>query len=303
MVENRWKIYVNGSQKRLLSRNTSLTNFYNDIRHIEPLNQEETNNLFKIYKSGNKEKSDEALEKLCEHNIKLVVSVAKKYCTTEDNLNDLIQEGSIGLIKAIENFDPNNGAPFYAYAVYWIRREINMYRTNVCPTIKQTNRSNTSITITEIRNNLMQELERVPTTEEILEEYNKRFPEKKLNNKDDFVDVEYLYISEFDQSQNNEKYIPAKEMEYNQKSVSYNDYMEEVDIDSNKEIINALTGCLKPKERMIIERLYGINGNTETSSGSLAIELDMTVAGINNIKQRAIEKMKKNASNFSPSFK
>jgi len=303
MVENRWKIYVNNTRKRLLPRNTSLVNLYNDIRHIEPLTQEETNELIDIYRNGNKEESEAALEKLCKHNLKLVVSVAKKYCTTDDNLTDLIQEGSIGLMKAIDNFDMNVGTPLYAYAIYWIRREINMFKINVSPMIIQTNRSKTSITITEIRNSLIQKLERTPTSEEILEEYNNRFPDKKLNKKDDFVDVEYVYLSELDTSINDNTNSKRNESDYNQKSVSYNDYMEDIELDSNKEIISSLITCLKPKERMIIERLYGLNGQTESSSTSLAFELNMTVAGINNIKQRAIEKMQKHSAKLKPSFK
>lgn len=81
--------------------------------NLKILSQEETNNLFKEYQQGNKE----AKEKLVSGNIKLVLSILRRFHTTHDNINDLFQIGCIGLIKAIDNFDLSVGVCFSTYAV------------------------------------------------------------------------------------------------------------------------------------------------------------------------------------------
>ena len=81
--------------------------------NLKILSQEETNILFKEYQQGNKE----AKEKLVNGNIKLVLSILRRFHTTHDNINDLFQIGCIGLIKAIDNFDLSVGVCFSTYAV------------------------------------------------------------------------------------------------------------------------------------------------------------------------------------------
>lgn len=287
------KIYISGSNKKYVSRNISLVNLYNEIRRYDPLTSEETESLIKTYHDGTEKEKKCAFDKLCKHNIKLVVSVAKKYASNENEVNDLIQEGNIGLIEAINRFNPELGVPFYAYAVYWIRREINMYRTNVNPTVIQTNRSKTSITISKVTNELTQKLERIPTKHEILEEFNKTYPDKKISNSDDFVDVEYVYISEIESSYNVNTASMKDEFDYNSKTVSNNEYLNEIDKTYNKDLVNQLLSCLTDKERDIITMAYGIGGQCSVGTSVIAGEYSMTVAGVNNICARAISKMKK----------
>lgn len=297
MVNKKNKVYINGKTSKYFKVNENLSLLYNEIRHKDTLTQEETNTLFDIYTNGSDEEKKEAFDKLCEHNMKLVVSVAKKYCTSSDNLNDLIQEGSVGLIEAIENFDVNNGAPFYAYAVYWIRREINMYKTNINPIITKTNRSKTSTAINNIRNELIQRLERNPTYEEMLDEYNKKNPEKKLNKKDDFVDVEFFYITDFEPQSKCDKKITNTELDYNEKTVNYNEFIEKNEKEWNKSVVETLMKKLTPKEQKVIKLFYGLGGGFETSSLTISQEMSMTEAGVNNIRIRALNKMKNNYEN------
>lgn len=303
MVESKRKIYVSGAPKRYSFRNISLTNYYNDIRHIDTLTKEETYDLFKIYHNGSKEEKKKAFDKICKHNIKLVVSVAKKYSVSNNDLNDLIQEGNIGLIKAIEKFDETCGVPFYAYAVYWIRREINMYKTYSNPMVVKTNCSKTSIVISEITNSLMQKLERKPTPDEILEEYNKKFPDKPVNKADDVIDVEYVYISELDTSVKENNKSVRNEAEYNDKTDCHNAYLDDIETENNKSEVSKLLKCLSEKEQTVIKLLYGLDGNQEMGVSLIASELGMTDAGVNNIHNRALKKMRESKEDFANSFR
>ena len=91
--------------------------------NIKVLSQEEMINLFKKYKNGDLE----AKEMLINCNLKLVLSILKKYNNRTDNLDDLFQIGCIGLIKAIDNFDLSHEVKFSTYAVPMILGEIKRY--------------------------------------------------------------------------------------------------------------------------------------------------------------------------------
>lgn len=88
-----------------------------------PLSPKEEAEYFKLMRSGDRK----AREKLIEHNLRLVAHIVKKYYTGNKNQEDLISIGTIGLIKAIDSFDSNNGARFATYASKCLQNEILMY--------------------------------------------------------------------------------------------------------------------------------------------------------------------------------
>lgn len=100
--------------------NTTLTYYLNNIKNLPVLSQKEERTLAYLAKNGD----ERAKQKLIVCNLKFVVIVAKKYFNSGIPLIDLISEGNLGLIKAIENFDETKGFHFISYAVHWIKQSI-----------------------------------------------------------------------------------------------------------------------------------------------------------------------------------
>jgi len=94
--------------------------YFNDISKIPLLTSEQEKDIAKRIKKGD----DEAKKKLIESNLRLVISIAKRFFGSRLSFSDLIQEGNIGLIKAIEKFDPDKEFKFSTYATWWIKQSI-----------------------------------------------------------------------------------------------------------------------------------------------------------------------------------
>ena len=106
---------------RITSRDSqSIDKYLNDIARLPLLDQEREVELARRIKQGD----ERAMHELIRGNLRFVVSVAKQYQSQGMSLNDLINEGNIGLIKAAAKFDETKGFKFISYAVWWIRQSI-----------------------------------------------------------------------------------------------------------------------------------------------------------------------------------
>lgn len=97
--------------------------YYRDIKKNQPLSKGQEQQLTRQIKQGD----EEARKTLIEHNVRLVVKIAQEYYYPKVELLDLIQEGNIGLIEAVDRFDPDLGYQFSTFAVWWIRKMILLY--------------------------------------------------------------------------------------------------------------------------------------------------------------------------------
>ena len=97
--------------------------YYREIRKYQPLTKEQEQQLTTLVKLGD----EQARKTLIEHNLRLVTHIAQAYYYPSVELLDLIQEGNIGLIEAVDRFDPELGYQFSTFAVWWIRKMILLY--------------------------------------------------------------------------------------------------------------------------------------------------------------------------------
>ncbi len=169
--ENSLKNITEGELETLIpdgiSVNDPVRMYLKEIGKIPLLTPEEEIDLAKKMEDG----SEEAKRRLAEANLRLVVSIAKKYVGRGMLFLDLIQEGNLGLIKAVEKFDYRKGYKFSTYATWWIRQAITRAIADQARTIRiPVHMVETINKLIRISRQLVQELGREPTPEEIAHE-------------------------------------------------------------------------------------------------------------------------------------
>lgn len=125
-------IELSDEEDELKLSDNNYSYYINDIRNLPELTKEERYELLKKAKLGD----IEAIHSFTEANLKLVISIAKKYKTDKYDLDDIIQDGNMGLMMAVEKFDPEKGYSFSTYATWWIRQSIMRSYINNTQTIR-----------------------------------------------------------------------------------------------------------------------------------------------------------------------
>ena len=120
----------------IVKKNDILQNYLKDIGRIKLLKTEDERKLGRQIKEGSAKEAEHAKKKLVQANLRLVVSIAKKYIGQGVLFMDLVQEGSLGLIKAAEKFDYQKGFKFSTYATWWIKQSIVRAISNHSRTIR-----------------------------------------------------------------------------------------------------------------------------------------------------------------------
>ncbi|MBR3082441.1 MAG: sigma-70 family RNA polymerase sigma factor, partial [Clostridiales bacterium] len=145
----------------------SVKMYLKEIGKIELLNADQERDIAQRMADGD----EDAKEMLINSNLRLVVSIAKKYMNRGLSLLDLIQEGNIGLIKAVDKFDYTKGFKFSTYATWWIRQAITRAIADQARTIRiPVHMVETINKLTRVQRQLVQDLGREPTTEELAKE-------------------------------------------------------------------------------------------------------------------------------------
>ena len=250
-----------------------------DMKNLD-LSDEEKKKLAKIIADG-----EEAKQTLISSNLRLVVSIAKKYVGRGMLFLDLIQEGNCGLIKAVEKFDYTKGFKFSTYATWWIRQSITRAIADQARTIRiPVHMVETINKLTRIQRQLVQDLGRDPLPEEIAEKIENISAEKVREIQKIALDPVSLEtpIGEEDDSHLGD-FIEDKD------TLSPDDYTNNQLL---KDEINAVLQGLTEREEKVLRLRFGLlDGRTRTLE-EVGKEFNVTRERIRQIEAKALRKLK-----------
>ncbi len=260
----------------------SIQMYLREIGKVPLLSSEEEISLAKKAERGDKE----AQKKLIEANLRLVVSIAKRFTGKSLSLLDLIQEGNIGLFRAVEKFDYRRGYKFSTYATWWIRQAITRALADQSRTIRiPVHMVETINKFKQAERQLIQDLGREPLPEEIAAEMHETL-EKVLHIikiSQDTISIE-TSVGEDDEDSTLEDFIEDVRTVTPDRAAAL-----ELLRDYVVEVIKDLT----PREQKILEMRFGLKDGVAHTLEEVGQEFDVTRERIRQIEAKALEKIGK----------
>ncbi|MEZ5541267.1 MAG: RNA polymerase sigma factor RpoD [Pseudomonadota bacterium] len=251
-----------------------------NIAHLTIAEIKEINRLVSIGEA----KARRAKKEMVEANLRLVISIAKKYTNRGLQFLDLIQEGNIGLMKAVDKFEYRRGYKFSTYATWWIRQAITRSIADQARTIRiPVHMIETINKLNRISRQMLQEIGREPTPEELAERMD--MPEDKIRKvlkiakepismETPIGDDEDSHLGDFIEDQNIDSPIDAASMEGLKEATQY--------------VLSGLT----PREAKVLRMRFGIDMNTDHTLEEVGKQFDVTRERIRQIEAKALRKLR-----------
>lgn len=229
-------------------------------------------------------KSQRAKEKLAETNLRLVVSIAKKYVGRGMNFLDLIQEGNMGLMKAVDKYDYNRGFKFSTYASWWIRQAITRAIADQARTIRiPVHMVETINKLVRIQRQLVQDLGRDPSNEEIAEAMGidvdkvseiRKIAQEPVSLETPIGEEDDSHLGDF--IEDDSAIDPGEAANYSML----------------REQLNEVLSCLGAREKRVLQLRFGLIDGTPRTLEEVGKEFDVTRERIRQIEAKALRKLK-----------
>lgn len=270
-------------EKSITNRSAiSFNKYLFDVSQIEMITPQEEFDLAARIREGD----SVALDKLVKSNLRFVISVAKQYQNFGVNIQDLVNEGNIGLIKAAQKFDETRGFKFISYAVWWIRQMIQKAINDQGKIVRlPSNKSGLLMRISKAEDNFMQRNQRLPDAEELADML--EVSEKEIKD---------TYASKFSQYDLD---APITEDDAGTRMDKFNNNEESLTEESltNTSLkidITRMLEKLSPREQKIIQDYYGIGVRRSKTIAEISTEIGMSRESIRKIRNKAITRLKTN---------
>ncbi len=272
----------NTSKKTNYESNPShdpLNQYMKEINEINLLSREEEITLAKSIKQGD----SKAIQEMVRRNLKYVVTVAKKYQGYGLSLQDLIEEGNIGLIQAAKRFDVSKNVKFITYAVWWIKQAIMHSLAEQSGTVKLPVKQAGKVSRFKKKSQEMcQNLKREPTQSEVA---------KSLGFDDDEINsIMRAYRKHFslDTPLKNDDHTPYLDLLENQDVIPYDD---QIMRESLNEKVDQMLENLSEREAMILKMRFGFSGEVKTLE-NIGQKIGLSRERVRQIEKRAKQRLK-----------
>lgn len=260
---------------------SSLSVYLREINKIPLLTREQEVTLARSAKEG----SQDAKDKLIQANLRFVVNVAKKYQNQGLTLSDLISEGNLGLITAVDKFDVEKGYHFISYAVWWIKQSILKAICEKSRMIRlPLNRANELLQIEKVKREIGSNKDGEADIEEIADflDMDKSRINDLINASKEFVSLETPLSSDKDANTISDLMEDTKGAD-----------PEEVLIDRTlQESIEGVLATLTDKESNVIKYRFGLNGERPHSLKEIGDKYNLTKERIRQIEKKAISRLR-----------
>src|SRR5262245_6947091 len=259
----------------------SLDLYLHEINRTPLLTREQERDLAKRIKAGDKA----ALDQLVRANLRFVVSIAKQYSNQGLSLEDLINEGNLGLIKAAHRFDEERGFKFISYAAWWIRQAMLQSLAEHSRIVRlPLNRAGTLYRIGKVSRQLDQELGRSPTPDEIAARL-KISPEEV----EDTMVIANSHVSLDDpySSEKDDTALVDYLTDETQASPDEDTYSAALSDDLERAL-----GTLSERERSILSMYFGLGGEEPMTLEDIGKRMKLTRERIRQIKEKAIQRLR-----------
>jgi len=259
----------------------SIQMYLKEIGRIPLLTADEEIALAKRKERGEKE----AERRLIEANLRLVISIAKKFVGKNMQLLDLIQEGNVGLFRAVKKFEYRKGFKFSTYATWWIRQAITRALADQSRTIRiPVHMVETINRLQQVCRVLIQELGREPMPEEIASEMNEELDKVRhiLKISQDTVSLE-TSVGDDEEDSKLEDFIEDVKNISPDKAAARQ---------LLKDYVRQLMSDLTPREQKILEMRFGLTDGVTHTLEEVGMEFDVTRERIRQIEAKAIERIK-----------